>query len=309
MLRKSLILLILSVLDGHRTTAFFLQSHKVVNIIQPHKRTIRILRSSNDDEPSEDDIKRLNALLRGGGGSVGNLNTPNVNDAVERKRPPGKLGINDDNVPETQQPAQELEDLKAAPLFKWAQFDDTAFLQELGKTYAGVFLFISLPISMVTYDIFSAPVQALAAANFGTTAFLCLLLLRLWVGWSYVGDRLIKDVGYYEQTGWYDGFLSVKPADVRDRDKLLYDFEVAPALRRVQRAAAAAVVLSLLSIALLTTVAPDDPYMYLNDDYLQSLRGDDANAAREQAERATSGRPTYCDDRYYRARAGGSGCR
>jgi len=138
---------------------------------------------------------------------------------------------------------------------------------------------------------------------------MCLLLVRLFFGWSYIGDRLIKDVGYYEDNGWYDGFLSVKPTDVRARDKLLYDFEVAPALRRVKLVAGAAAIFFLLSAFFLSSVAPEDPYTYLNTDYLNALRADDDLAAREQMQRAASGRPAYCDDRYYRAMSSGNGCR
>lgn len=61
------------------------------------------------------------------------------------------------------------------------------------------------------------------------------LQLRLWVGWSYVGDRLRKDVGYYEESGWYDGFLSVKPESIRQRDRLLFEMEVKPVLSRLKR--------------------------------------------------------------------------
>jgi hypothetical protein len=33
-------------------------------------------------------------------------------------------------------------------------------------------------------------------------------------GWSYVGDRLLSAVVPYEETGWYDGQLYVKPPEV-----------------------------------------------------------------------------------------------
>lgn len=33
-------------------------------------------------------------------------------------------------------------------------------------------------------------------------------------GWSYVGDRLLSAVIPYEETGWYDGQMWVKPPEV-----------------------------------------------------------------------------------------------
>lgn len=33
-------------------------------------------------------------------------------------------------------------------------------------------------------------------------------------GWSYVGDRLLSAVVPYEESGWYDGQMWVKPPEV-----------------------------------------------------------------------------------------------
>ena len=30
-------------------------------------------------------------------------------------------------------------------------------------------------------------------------------MLRIYLGWSYVGDRLLSAAVEYEETGWYDG--------------------------------------------------------------------------------------------------------
>lgn len=37
-------------------------------------------------------------------------------------------------------------------------------------------------------------------------------------GWSYVGDRLLSAVVPYEETGWYDGQMWVKPPEVNEHD-------------------------------------------------------------------------------------------
>lgn len=41
--------------------------------------------------------------------------------------------------------------------------------------------------------------------------FLCILMPQ---GWSYVGDRLLSAVIPYEESGWYDGQMWVKPPEV-----------------------------------------------------------------------------------------------
>lgn len=54
----------------------------------------------------------------------------------------------------------------------------------------------------------------------------CLLMSRLQStfqqGWSYVGDRLLSAVIPYEETGWYDGQMWVKPPEVSAHILILY---------------------------------------------------------------------------------------
>jgi len=45
-----------------------------------------------------------------------------------------------------------------------------------------------------------------------------LVVLRIYLGWSYVGDRLLSAVVPYEETGWYDGQMWVKPPEVNEHD-------------------------------------------------------------------------------------------
>lgn len=51
-------------------------------------------------------------------------------------------------------------------------------------------------------------------------------------GWSYVGDRLLSAVVPYEETGWYDGQLWVKPPEVSPA--LLFDLGVGQACQCIQ---------------------------------------------------------------------------
>jgi hypothetical protein len=45
-------------------------------------------------------------------------------------------------------------------------------------------------------------------------------------GWSYVGDRLLSAVIPYEESGWYDGQMWVKPPEILARDRLLGSYKV-----------------------------------------------------------------------------------
>jgi hypothetical protein len=39
----------------------------------------------------------------------------------------------------------------------------------------------------------------------------------------------------YEESGWYDGQLWVKPEEVSNRDRLIVDYQVLPVLQRIRR--------------------------------------------------------------------------
>lgn len=264
--------------------------------------------------PNEDDVAALEALLGAGAPPDLSPKGPKESKTPARTRgvkesSQGNVALVDQNVPVSQQPAQELDDLKSAPIYKWAQLENGKFLQRIGLVYTGVFLFVSLPISFTTYPLLSAPIQAIVAANFGTVVLVFCLLIRLYVGWSYLGDRLTNDVGYFEESGWYDGFLAVKPAEIASRDKLLYSLEVEPAVNRVKAFGAGSGGLLLASFLLLKVVAPTDPYEKFDPSYLANLQQDDNLAAYEQRRGdAPTAKPTYCDSRYYKAISGGSGC-
>ena len=68
------------------------------------------------------------------------------------------------------------------------------------------------------------------SAALGALLVVAVAVLRIYLGWAYVGDRLLSAAVEYEETGWYDGQLFVKPPEVLARDRLLGSYEVRIAL-------------------------------------------------------------------------------
>lgn len=64
------------------------------------------------------------------------------------------------------------------------------------------------------------------SAAIGALVVVAVAVLRIYLGWAYVGDRLLSAAVEYEETGWYDGQLFVKPPEVLARDRLLGSYEV-----------------------------------------------------------------------------------
>ncbi|KAF9617701.1 hypothetical protein IFM89_038201 [Coptis chinensis] len=48
----------------------------------------------------------------------------------------------------------------------------------------------------------------------------------MYLGWAYVGNRLLSATVEYEETGWYDGQVWIKSAQVLARDRLLGSYSI-----------------------------------------------------------------------------------
>lgn len=133
-------------------------------------------------------------------------------------------------------------------------------------------------------------------------------LLLFFSGWSYVGSRLTSKVIEFEETGWYDGDIEFKTETELKRDRLLFNSDVKPVVERLKVFLLGAVGLCVASfIALNVATAAKPVFDEYDPDMLSKLRYDDKLA--DTAAQQSGSRPTYCDNRYYRAVAGGGqGC-
>lgn len=103
---------------------------------------------------------------------------------------------------------------------------------------------ISGPVAIASFSVKEAPLQACLAGALGANFLLLLILLRLVLGWAYVGDRLQRPTVVYEETGWYDGQEWQKPEAELAQDRLIYTYELRPILQRLQVTLLALVIFS-----------------------------------------------------------------
>ena len=135
-----------------------------------------------------------------------------------------------------------------------------------------------------------------------------------------MSKRLLSAAIEYEETGWYDGQIFLKPPEILARDRLLGTYEVKPIIAKLQLVlygslgGFGAMVLSLILLSSTTdTYAAQKPSPRMTESgilYNKSisnmnvLKESDEAAAMEAL--AQKGRPGYCGDEYFRALAGGS---
>ncbi|KAL0017605.1 hypothetical protein SO802_004674 [Lithocarpus litseifolius] len=138
-------------------------------------------------------------------------------------------------VPLEQQPINEYQNLSTSFPFSWASGDIAQYSSRLFITGTSFALFIGLPVAWLgTVGPDSEPLKRVLCAFSSGVFVVTLAVLRMYLGWAYVGNRLLSATVEYEETGWYDGQVWVKTAEVLARDRLLGSFSVKPVLSRLK---------------------------------------------------------------------------
>lgn len=215
-----------------------------------------------------------------------------------------------ENVPVEQRPSNEYLNLIQQPTFGWASQDsgDVGLVIRLAVLYGALFGLVCYPISGATYVNEGYLLQKLTSSNVGAMSVVLVMVLRLYSGWGYIGSRLQSKVIEYEETGWYDGDFEEKSDAEKARDLFLYRSNVKPVEERLKKftlVVGGVWVASCLALNVASSMKPT--FNQYDPNMLKKLTYDDKVA--EVVSRESNGRPTYCENRYYRAVAnGGQGC-
>lgn len=60
------------------------------------------------------------------------------------------------------------------------------------------------------------------------------IMMRLYLGWSYIVKRLLSATVFYEESGWYDGQVWIKNSDYLIQDRLIGLYQVIPFITRIK---------------------------------------------------------------------------
>ena len=137
-------------------------------------------------------------------------------------------------VPKYQRPLTEYNDLKNSFTFSWTKEKSYSF----GKTLT-IFLIILI------FFIYIVAINNHVQGKNGVTPFLQVItsalgifnlwILRLYLAWKYIYDRLMNATVSYEESGWYDGQTWVKTNEVLIQDRLIGTYEVLPVMDRLRK--------------------------------------------------------------------------
>jgi hypothetical protein len=148
-------------------------------------------------------------------------------------------------VPAEQQPLNEYEELKASGFFRSATLELRQYTTKLLWIWGWSWL-IAGPLAAASFSPEKYTAKFVLCGATAASIGVILAVVRLYLGWSYVRDRLMNQTIFYEETGWYDGQNWTKPSGVLTRDRLIVAYQVKPILQRLQRTL---VLLALLLIA------------------------------------------------------------
>ena len=86
---------------------------------------------------------------------------------------------------------------------------------------------------------------------FGSLSVPLLITIRLLLGWSHIYRRLTSEKIEYEESGWYDGQIWIKPIELQEKESLIATIEVKPILKNLTQVTS--VIISLILIGILTS--------------------------------------------------------
>ena len=151
-------------------------------------------------------------------------------------------------VPKEQQPTNEFIELSKSIIFSWPKTKKSLVLI-LIKFWVGAFI-LFLVISSGSVYFKTSLLKYILLSFFSSLSIPILIIIRLYLGWKHVFKRLTSERVEYEESGWYDGQVWIKPLVLREKESLIATIEVKPILNNLIQIFSIILVLVLSGILL-----------------------------------------------------------
>ena len=134
-------------------------------------------------------------------------------------------------VPREQQPTNEFIELSKSKIFSWPKTKKSLILV-LIKFWVGSFVLFLL-ISSGSIYFKTSLIKYLLLSLFTSLSIPLLITIKLYLGWNHVFKRLTSEKIEYEESGWYDGQVWIKPLVLKEKESLIASIEVKPILNNL----------------------------------------------------------------------------
>ena len=151
-------------------------------------------------------------------------------------------------VPREQQPTNEFIELSKSKIFSWPKTKKSLILV-LIKFWLGAFvLFVVISSGSIYFK--TSILKYILLSFFCSLSIPLLVSIRLYLGWNHVFKRLTSERVEYEESGWYDGKVWIKPVVLKEKESLIASNEVKPILKNLSQIFSIILVLALSGILL-----------------------------------------------------------
>ena len=151
-------------------------------------------------------------------------------------------------VPKEQQPTNEFIELTKSKIFSWPKSKKSLASILIKFWIATFFLFLVISSGSVYFK--TSIFKYILISLFSSLAVPLLISLRLYLGWNHVFKRLNSEKVEYEESGWYDGQIWIKPLKLKEKESLIASIEVKPILRNLIQITSVILVIALYGILL-----------------------------------------------------------
>ena len=147
-------------------------------------------------------------------------------------------------VPREQQPTNEFIELSKSTIFSWPK-TKKSLISALIRFWVGAFV-LFLIISSGSIYFKTSILKYILLSFFSSLSIPFLISIRLYLGWQHVFKRLTSERVEYEESGWYDGQVWIKPLVLKEKESLIASIEVKPILKNLIQ------IISIISILALS---------------------------------------------------------
>ena len=149
-------------------------------------------------------------------------------------------------VPRDQQPTNEYIELSKSIIFSWPKSKKSLIIA-LTKFWIGTFLlFLVISSGSVYFKAFT--LRYILISFFSSLSVPLLISIKLYIGWNHVFKRLNSEKVEYEESGWYDGQVWIKPLVLKEKESLIASIEVKPILKNLIQ------IFSIISVLVLSGI-------------------------------------------------------
>ena len=150
-------------------------------------------------------------------------------------------------VPKEQQPTNEFLELSNSKVFSLAKTNKKLSIILISIWLVTFLIFLIISTGSTYFNNYL--LKYIFLSLFGSLSLPLLITIRLFLGWNHVYKRLTSEKIEYEESGWYDGQIWIKPIELKEKESLIASIEVKPILKNLTQITS--IIISFILIGIL----------------------------------------------------------